>query len=76
MKAHAKLRAAMVEADVDGRYLARKLGRGTAYVSIRMMGHESWELDECYTILDLLRIPYDKLAEYFPPRGLAQKKTG
>ena len=72
-KAHAKLRGAMVAADIDGRYLARKLKRGTAYISQRMTGKAPWMLDECYTILDLLRIPHGMLAEYFPPNGTQKK---
>lgn len=66
---HAKLRGAMMAADIDSRYLARKLKRGSAYVSTRMMGHEPWTITECYEILDLLHIPHDQLAVYFPPKG-------
>lgn len=69
-KAHAKLRGAMVAADIDSRYLARKLCRWTAYISQRMTGKAPWPLNECYAILDLLRIPHDQLAEYFPPNGM------
>lgn len=56
-------------ADIDSRYLARKLKRGTAYISQRMTGKAPWPIDECYVILDLLRIPHERLPEYFPPKG-------
>lgn len=70
-KPHAKLRGALVAADIDSRYLARRLGRGSAYISQRMMGHEPWGIDECYKILDLLKLPHSMLPELFPPQGVA-----
>lgn len=66
---HAKLRGAMVAADMDEEYLARKLLRGRTYVSQRMMGKKPWAMDEAYAIMDLLRLPHDQLAVYFPPKG-------
>lgn len=66
---HAKLRGALVAAGIDERHLARKLLRGTAYISQRMMGKKPWPIDEAYTILDLIRIPHDQLPVYFPPKG-------
>lgn len=70
-KPHAKLRGALIAADIDGAYLARKLLRGRTYISNRMTGKESWTIDECYKILDLIGAPHSALAEYFPPRGIA-----
>ena len=66
---HAKLRGALVAADIDEKYLARKLLRGTVYISQRMMGKKPWAMDEAYAIMDLLRLPYDQMAVYFPPKG-------
>ena len=66
---HAKLRGALVAADIDEAYIARKLQRGVTYVSQRMMGRKPWPMDEAYAIMDLLRLPYDQMAVYFPPRG-------
>ena len=34
-----------------------------------MTGKHPWTVDEVYTIMDLLRIPYDQMAVYFPPKG-------
>lgn len=69
MKPHAKLRGALMERDIDEAYLARKLQRGVTYISQRMMGRKPWPMDEAYAILDLIRVPYDQLAVYFPPKG-------
>ena len=66
---HAKLRGALAAADVDQQYLARKLLLSTKCVSQRMTGKHPWTVDEVYTIMDLLRIPYDQMAVYFPPKG-------
>lgn len=70
-KPHAKLRGALLAADMDERYLAGKLLRGTVYVSQRMMGKHPWTLDECYQILNMLHIPHDQLPVYFPPKGIS-----
>ena len=67
MKPPAKLRGALMEKDIDEAYLARKLQRGVTYVSQRMMGRKPWPMDEAYAILDLIRVPHDQLAVYFPP---------
>ena len=58
-----------LQKDIDEAYLARKLQRGVTYVSQRMMGKKPWAMDEAYAIMDLLRIPYDQMAAYFPPKG-------
>lgn len=70
-KPHAVLRGALIAMDIDESYLARKLCRGTCYISQRMMGRKPWPLDECYKILDMLREPYARLPEFFPPAGRA-----
>ena len=69
MKPHAKLRGALVAADIDEAYIARKLQSGVPYVSQRMMGKKPWPMDEAYKIMDMIRAPYDQLAAYFPPKG-------
>ena len=68
---HAKLRGALIAADIDERYLARKLLRGTSYISQRMMGKKPWPMDEAYAIMDMLRIPHDQLPIYFPKGGVS-----
>lgn len=74
MRPHAKLRGAMMAADIDSRYLARKILRGQTYVSHCMMGHQPWTVEECYKILDLIHAPYSEFAEYFPPKGIPTKE--
>lgn len=68
-KPHKALRGALVAADIDEEYLARKLLRGVCYISQRMMGKKPWALDECYAILDLIGQPPEALPHYFPPNG-------
>lgn len=68
-KPHIKLRGALAAADIDQQYLARKLLLSPKCVSQRMTGKYPWTLDEVYTILDLIRVPHDQMAAYFPPRG-------
>jgi len=71
MRKHAKLRGALIAADMTERQLARELLRGVTYVSQRMSGKEPWALDECYKILDIIRVPHDQLHVYFPPGGVS-----
>lgn len=59
----------MMAADIDQKYLARKLLLSPKCVSQRMTGKCPWRMDEAYAIMDLLRLPYNQLADYFPPKG-------
>lgn len=70
-KPHRKLRRMLAASDIDEECLARKLLRGRKYISTRMMGHMPWTLDECYQILDLLRLPHSELPNYFPRGGVS-----
>lgn len=67
---HARLRGALIAAGIDEKELARKLLRGTAYISLRMMGKKPWQMDEAYAIMDMLRIPHDQLPDFFPMGGV------
>lgn len=71
MRKHAKLRGALVAADITERQLAQKLLRGMTYVSHRMSGKEPWALDECYKILDIIHAPHEQLHLFFPPGGVS-----
>lgn len=73
---HAKLRGALMARDIDTAYLARRLLRGTTYVSRRMMGWVPWPIDECYKILDMIGAPHSALPDYFPPGGIAEGGKG
>ncbi len=65
-----KLKAAIMFADLDQRYLAEKMGRCENYISERMTGQKPWDIWEIYQLCDLLKIPYGDIPEYFPkPQG-------
>lgn len=74
MKPYAKLRGKMAEMDINSVALANYLGRSSAYISARLTHKYAWNIDEVYKILELLEIPKEQIAEYFPPNGgLPQK---
>lgn len=66
---YAKLRAAMVEADIDRQFLAEELGISYQTVKNRFAGSWPWTLAEAYKTLEILHIDPSKLTEYFPPNG-------
>lgn len=78
-KPHTKLRVLLDCYGVQGADIAKWLGRSNNnYVSDRMIARKPWTIDEIYIIIENLRrinpedppIPYDKIVEYFPPKGL------
>ena len=66
-----KLRKMLAASDIDEAYLARKLLRSTRCISMRMTAKYPWTLDECYQIMDMLKLPHCELSEYFPKDGIA-----
>lgn len=56
--------------DMDEAYLARRLLRSQRCISQRLMAQYPWTLDECYQIMDMMRIPHDQLHLYFPKDGI------
>lgn len=73
MRKYRKLRAAMVERDMTGTYLAKKMGMGTQSFSNRMRGSVPWSVEEAYGVLRLLGLPQQELSKYFPPFGAEQE---
>ena len=74
LKRHAALRSAMIAAGYDQTYFAKKIGRCEAYVSQRLCGHKPWDEDDMYSIMNLLKLPFDAMYVYFPPRGVSKKQ--
>jgi hypothetical protein len=70
-KRFAKLRGALMTRSIDQEYLAEKLGCSVWYVTQRMCGHADWTQRDQYTLMDLLRIPYNEMHEYFPKEGIS-----
>ena len=60
-----KLKALMYEKEIRQIDLAPVIGRGIAYISSRLNGHEPWNCEEMVKIGELLEIPREKLLEYF-----------
>lgn len=66
-KPYAELRGLLVQNDMDQKQLARRLQMGLTSLSARMNAHQTWELSECYAIMDLFEIPHERLHQIFPP---------
>lgn len=64
-----KLKGKLRELELTQEYLCKKLHRSKTYISDRMTGRKSWELDECFEILQILGEPANRLIEYFPKGG-------
>jgi len=75
-KPYRKLRAKLVEYDIDQEYLCEILGRGITYVSHRMNAKKAWTQEEMYTMMDELEIPYEMMHEYFPNYQRVEIKSG
>lgn len=68
-KLYMKLRGLLHENDHTQLDLQPLLVRSESYITDRMTGKRSWELNDCYTILDWLNVPADQIHEYFPEGG-------
>ena len=69
-----KLRDEMKRSGISQEYLELQLHVSTSYVSKRLRGIVEWGVDEAYKVLDILRIPYSQLQEYFPPKHKEVRK--
>ena len=65
-KPYKELRKLMYGESINQEQLAEHLGRCTTYVSMRMRGVAPWDMLDVYRICELLEIPTDKIAVYFP----------
>lgn len=70
-KPYAKLRGLLKEYGYTQADIARKLGCGTTYLNNAINARAVWQLDYCYTILDMFRIDHSELTTYFPAGGYA-----
>lgn len=70
-KTFLKLRGVLMEYDMTIEELGRRIGRSKPHMSNLFRGATSWELWEMYAVMDLLRIPYERMYEYFPKNGIA-----
>ena len=68
-KTYLILRGILAANDVNQTQLARRLTLGRAGIIRRFCGSRSWEVNECYQILDMFGIEHSRLTEVFPPGG-------
>lgn len=61
----ARLKALMYEREFTQEDAARALGRGMAYVSRRMNGHEPFNFEDARVLGGLLEIPRAQWVDYF-----------
>lgn len=59
-----KLKARMFEMGVRQIDLQPVIGRGLAYISTRLNGHEPWNVEEMQKLGDLLEIPREQWADH------------
>ncbi len=61
-----ELRKLMYAEGIDQKYLARCLGRGATYVSMRMRGVAPWDMFDVYRLCELFELPAEQISFYFP----------
>ncbi len=69
MQAFHALRVMLKQNEITQQDLAKVIGRSEVYISQRLRGLECFTLDECYTIMDLLRLDKKDMYFYFPREG-------
>lgn len=68
-KPYAKLRGLLKEYDYTQAEMAKKLDCSLTYINNALNARAVWQLDYCYTILDMFRIDHSELTTYFPAGG-------
>ena len=74
MKRFIELRGALAAKDIDQRYLGERLGVSAGYISARMTAKVPWDMEEVYTILDLINRPPEDIPVLFPKNGMRYEK--
>lgn len=74
-KSFKELRKLMYGEGIDQKYLADYLGKGTTYVSARMRGLAPWSMLDVYRLCELLSIPVERIAVYFPREDMKEAKS-
>ena len=61
----AMLRARLGMMDLDLKHLARKINRGSTYVSLRLNGHATWAIEDCLKMMKFLGIKKEQFLDFF-----------
>lgn len=69
---YALLRRDMFVQGITQNDISAVLGKSQTYLTTRFHGSKCFTIDEGYKILDVLKVPREKLAEYFPYSGYVQ----
>ena len=69
MKLFLKLRGAIAIAGITQEEVGEALKLNRSAISYRLSGKYKWNIDEVYTVCDLLKIPYAEISTYFPKNG-------
>lgn len=64
-----RLKVAMSANDLTQSEVCKKWEKGTAWMTPRLHGHMSFEIDQIYDLCDMLHIPYILIPVYFPKGG-------
>ncbi len=65
MRKYIKLRQRLIAADADAAEVARRIGRGSSYVSRRFTGQLPWDGADMAILGDWLQIPHEEFYDYF-----------
>lgn len=65
-----RLRKEMYGLDINQEDIAQAIGKSPSYVSVRMCGKAQFDLADIYSIMDVLQIAPENMAEFFPRNGL------
>lgn len=69
-----KLRARLLEYDIEQADYARRIGKSPRWVSDRLNGHMPWDTDTIYQTMEMLDIAPDEMHIFFPRGG--QNESG
>ena len=62
------LKTLLYQREIDRQYIAQLIGRGNTYLGKRLNGEKSFQLTEVYQICNYLKIPLERIPEYFPEK--------
>lgn len=60
----------MREKKIKAGYLAAWVGISTSSLSKRLNGVITWNINECYAVLDALEVDHKEITKYFPPENV------
>ncbi len=74
MKPYAKLRGELMVREISHEDFAKGIGLSRSAFSQKINGHKKWTIDEVYSAMDFLELPYTAIADYFPKDGRSKPK--